>query len=264
MDRTGDVFHAPYGRAGVPPRGTGRRARGETPRRTAGAGFSKPPRGNSGTWPSQPTVRAVSLGDAAVLLQGVHLVPLLRSVWFLPPTRPVPVVACDRSRTGRPSVLASSRQRRRRRQHINVTDRAPATRLRERRWHSETDGGRNHGDDVSRTGDVFRGPTTEAPAGAAGLSPVGVPTSQPDWPEPSDTRRSRSPLTGTPVLGLRARPPGRTGRRCDPPGTLRSSFRAFTSCPCYGAFGFCPQPAPSRASGLEQVVRMLSPSQPHC
>jgi len=71
---------------------------------------------------------------------------------------------------------------------------------------------------------------------------------------------SRSPLAGTPVVGLHNPPPGRRVS-----GTLRFSFRAFISCPCYRTFDFCPQPDRSQswpATGPGRVVRVSSRPRP--
>jgi len=64
---------------------------------------------------------------------------------------------------------------------------------------------------------------------------------------------SRIPITRDPVLGLRSRPPWRTGV-----GPSRSSFEAFTLFPCYGGFGFTPNPLqPVRSNGLDRIVRCI-------
>jgi hypothetical protein len=64
---------------------------------------------------------------------------------------------------------------------------------------------------------------------------------------------SRVPITRDPVLDLRSRPPWRTGV-----GSLRSSFEAFTLFPCYGGFGFTPNPPqPVRSNGPDRIVRYV-------
>lgn len=66
----------------------------------------------------------------------------------------------------------------------------------------------------------------------------------------------RTSLTRDPLFGLLARPPWRT--EC---GSLRFSFGAFTSVPCYRSFGFTPnrvEPIPStdpiRSSGVSSWI----------
>lgn len=63
--RTGDVFHGPYDRYWFP--------------RFSNLGYPR-----SVTWSSLPSAMADGHRVATVLLRGVHLVPLLRGLWFYP------------------------------------------------------------------------------------------------------------------------------------------------------------------------------------